>query len=278
MATHWVSGEVAFQYMRAVVNRARRDALDLPPYPLLGPIRQTTGGQRLYGYSRHVVPRPPDWGERHHITGYWFLDEPDYQPAPDLEAFLAAGPPPVYIGFGSNHEPDPAAMTRLVLRAVELAGVRVLLSTGWGAMEEVVGNPHVLSIGSVPHNWLFRQTAGVVHHGGAGTTGSAIRAGVPSVAVTYFSDQPFWGRRILALGVGPHPIPRQRLTAARLAEALRALVGDPAMRERAARLGALLRAEDGVGQAVAVFQRQVAAPLESRAASGPVGGWLRRTV
>jgi len=92
--------------------------------------------------------------------------------------------------------------------------------------------------------------AAVVHHGGVGTTAAGLRAGVPSITVPYFGDQPFWGQCVAALGVGPRPIPRTKLTPERLAHAVRMAVDDIPMRERAARLGAAIRAEDGIGSAV----------------------------
>jgi hypothetical protein len=105
----------------------------------------------------------------------------------------------------------------------------------------------------VPHEWLFPRTAAAVHYGGAGTTAASLRAGVPSVVTPFFGDQPFWGERIHALGVGPRPIPRRRLTAERLAAAIQAAVSDTGMRERAARLGRRIRAEDGVARAVEIW-------------------------
>jgi sterol 3beta-glucosyltransferase len=112
----------------------------------------------------------------------------------------------------------------------------------------------VFVIDSVPHAWLFPRAAAVVHHGGAGTTAAGLRAGVPSVIVPFFGDQPFWGQRVAQLGVGPAPIPRRELTVERLAQAIHEAVTDPAMRQRAAHLGSNIRAEDGIARAVAVIQ------------------------
>ena len=121
--------------------------------------------------------------------------------------------------------------------------------------------------GSIPHAWLFPRMAAVVHHGGVGTTAAGLRAGVPSIAIPYFGDQPFWGRRIAELGVGPQPIPRSRLTADRLALALQSATTDASMQERAARLGEAIRAEDGIGNAVRVIEDFIA---RGQASSHPV--------
>lgn len=248
---------------------ATRRELGLPAGSWWGPFGNLQRQQMpiLYGYSRHVLPRPSDWDESIHVTGYWFLDSaPDWAPPPDLAAFLAAGPPPVYIGFGSMGNRDPEEVTRLALAALAQSGQRGLLASGWGGMGDADLPDSVHVIKAAPHSWLFPKMAAVVHHGGAGTTAAGLGSGVPSIVVPFFGDQPFWGRHVEALGVGPAPIPRRRLTAQRLAEAISRAVGDAEMRRRAAELGERIRAEDGVGAAVALVQRVV----EGRSATGAV--------
>ncbi len=110
---------------------------------------------------------------------------------------------------------------------------------------------------AAPHARLFPRMAAVVHHGGAGTTGEGLRAGVPTLIVPHMADQPFWGSRVAALGVGPAPIPRNRLTPERLANAMRQAATDPVMRGRAVALGQRIRAQDGVGTAVALIERHL---------------------
>jgi sterol 3beta-glucosyltransferase len=117
---------------------------------------------------------------------------------------------------------------------------------------------NILRLDWAPHSWLFPRMAAVVHHGGAGTTAAALRAGVPNVIVPYFADQPFWGSRVEALGVGPKPIPRQKLTAGRLDEAIEIAAGDGEMRRRAAELGKKIQAEDGVATAVPLIEALLA--------------------
>jgi len=131
--------------------------------------------------------------------------------------------------------------------------VRAVLVSGWGGLRATDAGDDAFFATSLPYEWLFPRVAAVVHHGGAGTTGTALRAGVPAVVVPFTMDQPFWGSRVEALGAGPAPIPRKRLTVERLAAALRVAVEDPGMRARAAALGAQLREEDGVARAVEQF-------------------------
>jgi sterol 3beta-glucosyltransferase len=258
LLTHFVTGETLWHMMRKVLNQARAEALDLPPMPFLGPIAETLRPDlHLYGFSPRVIPRPPDWSANHHISGYWFLDDPDYRPSAELVAFLESGPPPVYVGFGSMHDRDAAGLTDLVLKALDRAGQRGVLHTGWGALERVWRSDRVFPVESVPHEWLFPRMAAIIHHGGAGTTGAALRAGVPSLVVPFAADQPFWGRRTAELGAGPRPIARKRLTVERLTDALRAAVADADMRQRAGALGRQIQTEDGVARAVELFEQHI---------------------
>ena len=211
----------------------------------------------VYGYSNAVLPRPDDWDALTHVTGYWFL-EPDagWTPPADLMAFLEAGAPPVYIGFGSMGNRNPEETTQIALKALALSGQRGVLASGWGGLSQSKLPETVHMLSSVPHSWLFPRMAAVVHHGGAGTTAAGLQAGIPSIIVPFFGDQPFWGARVAALGVGPTPIPKKRLSAERLAEAITQAVRDAEMRQRAATLGERIRAEDGVAKAVAIIEAQ----------------------
>jgi UDP:flavonoid glycosyltransferase YjiC (YdhE family) len=259
-ATHLVAEQLLWQPVRRRVNAWRGATLGLSSLPVAGPLRTMARHRTpvLYGYSPSVVPRPADWPEWVHVTGYWFLDvEPGWRPPPALEAFLADGPPPVYVGFGSMTPRNAARLTGIALEALERAGQRGVLLKGWGSLGEGDLPAWAHAVADVPHAWLFPRTAAVVHHGGAGTTGAGLRAGVPSILTPLGFDQPFWGARVAALGVGPAPISRRSLTAEQLAAAITAAVGDEGMRERAARLGAQIRAEDGVGCAVDRFERYV---------------------
>jgi sterol 3beta-glucosyltransferase len=233
-----------------IVPMIRRE-LGLPPIARRVEAPPGAPAPLLYGFSPSVIPPPTDWAPHIHVTGYWVLPDPaEWAPPPALQAFLSAGPPPVYVGFGSMRNRDPVATTALVVEALARAGQRGVLLVGKGAMCPE-GLPDTLfPVASTSHSWLLPQMAAVVHHGGAGTTAAALRAGVPSFAVPFFADQPGWARTAHRLGVGPRPIPRRELTAARLAEAITQAVTDPAMRACAASLGARIRAEDGVGVAV----------------------------
>lgn len=263
LLSHHLTLHIFWQLYRRTVNRWRQTELGLAPYPLTGPYAH--GRQRrvptLFGFSEAIVPRPPDWPDWYHVTGFWFGDsELDPPPPPALVDFLTAGPPPVYVGFGSVVRRDAAAVTALVGEALERAGRRGVLATGWGGLvvdEGVARSDRFVVVESAPHQWLFPRVAAVVHHGGPGTTAAGLRAGRPTIVVpSAFGDQPFWGGRVAALGVGPPPIPRRKLTVSRLADAIGRATTDQAMRTRAAELGERLREEDGVGTAVQVLTRE----------------------
>ncbi len=256
--THHLTRQAMWQGFRAADARVRQQVLGLPPAPFWGPFNDERMRRApvLYGISPSVIPKPGDWDERTHVTGYWFL-EPGAQwgPPASILSFLEAGPPPVYIGFGSMGSRHPEETAALVVRALELTGQRAILGSGWGGLRPGALPASIMVVDAIPHAWLFPQTAAVVHHGGAGTTAAGLRAGVPSLVIPFFGDQAFWGRCVAALGAGPPPIPRRRLSAEGLAAALEQVRSDDALRTRASALGKAIREEDGVGRAVAIVEQ-----------------------
>ncbi|WP_022836746.1 glycosyltransferase [Salisaeta longa] len=242
-----------------------RKAHGLPAQPRSTDIAHRRSGAQvpfLNAWSRHVAPDPPDWPSSGvATTGYWFLDRPrDWTPPAALKAFLAAGPLPVYVGFGSMAGRDPERTTSIVLDALRRAGLRGVLASGWGGIAAGELPESVYLLGQVPHDWLFPRVAAVVHHGGAGTTAAGLRAGRTTVICPFFGDQPFWGRRVHEAGAGPAPIPQKNLTAERLAAALREATGSLEIRQSAAALGEKIQREDGVANAVAFIERTAVRP------------------
>lgn len=256
--TYFLSAQALWKLARPPVNRVRQELLHLPPLPsgwFVDRFRRQDM-HFLYGYSPSVIPQPDEWGKKNHVTGYWFLDRPpDWQPPADLLHFLSSGPPPVYIGFGSMSNRNPQEVTEIVLQALARTRQRGVLFMGPDALSHVDLPDEVFKIDTIPHDWLFPHMAAVVHHGGAGTTATGLRAGIPSVLIPFFAEQPFWAQRVYELGVGPKPIPRQRLSAERLAAAISTAISDKGIRTRASALSERIRAEDGTEQAVEVLER-----------------------
>jgi len=218
--SHQITRQLTWQGFQPAFSLARQKVLGLPPASFSRPFHSdhSKGLPTLYGFSPSVIPAPADWGDDIHVIGYWFLDSADnWTPPSDLMKFLQAGSPPVYIGFGSMSTRKPEETTDLVIKALKKTNQRALLFSGWGGLHREDLPDSVFMIDSTPHAWLFPRVAAVVHHGGAGTTAAGLRAGVPSIVIPFFGDQPFWGQRVQDLGVGPAPIPRQKLTVDRLA-------------------------------------------------------------
>jgi len=205
----------------------------------------------LYNFSPAVVVPPLDFSDWVRVTGYWFLDESqNYEPPEELLAFIKKaredGKKIVYVGFGSIVVADPAALTQTVVDSILNADVRCILSKGWSdrlgnkdsAVPEVPLPPEVLSIKATPHDWLFRQVDAAVHHGGAGTTGASLRAGIPTVIKPFFGDQFFFGGRVEDLGVG---ICMKKLNVALFSRALWEATQSSRMRTKAKLLGEQIR-------------------------------------
>jgi sterol 3beta-glucosyltransferase len=244
---------------RPWLNRVRREALGLEPLPLREPIGRLERDRELvlYPFSPSVFPKPAGWGEWTEVTGYWFLDERvDPDASEELRAFIATGRPPVCIGFGTQLDPDPVGTTRVMVEAVRGAGCRGVLLRKPEALTGVELGDDVYALERVDHDWLFPRCDAVVHHAAAGTTATALRSGVPSVAVPHNADQFTWGRRLAELRVSPPPIPRRRLSHEWLEPALIGATTSHVLREHARALAARIRAEDGVAAAVAAFERR----------------------
>jgi sterol 3beta-glucosyltransferase len=257
----WIGGfiESMAWTMSGETTNYMRQQLGLKPHTSRSYSRIAHTIPTVYGFSRHIVPPPPDWPDHVHVTGYWFLDhEPDFQPPEALTQFLAAGTAPIYVGFGSMANSDPAQTFSIVSEALAQAGQRGIVGKGWSGVKAESFPEHIHALDNIPHSWLFPRMAGVVHHGGAGTTAAGLQAGVPSLLIPHGTDQPFWARRLHDLGLSPKPIPRNKLALDRLMQGMKALVTDNAMRDQARAMGQKIRAERGVETAVELIERYMA--------------------
>lgn len=214
----------------------------------------------LYACSGHMVPRPPEWPDNLHITGFFIPPEAKAEPVnPALQAFLDAGETPVYIGFGSMKSGDMALLRGMLAQALAETRLRAVIAPGWSDLPAEGWGPGVYALeGYVPHAWLLPRVRAIVHHGGAGTTAAGLRAGLPTLIVPFGGDQFYWGDRVHTLGCGPAPLLRRSLRGDRLAQALRELVDTPAYAENARRMQALLLAEDGCARAADIIEDSLA--------------------
>lgn len=214
----------------------------------------------LYAFSGHVAPRAPGWGPDIRQVGFFMEETGAFNPPVELQAFLDAGEAPLYIGFGSMSSSDADNTLRAVLYALSQTKLRAVLAPGWSGMDTAAVPENVFCLKSfIPHGWLFPRMRAVVHHGGAGTTASGLRAGVPTLIIPFGSDQFFWSEQTFALGCGPRPLPRARLTGRSLAKRLVALVSTESYCTNAAKIGAMLRKENGICTAAEEIERMLGA-------------------
>ncbi|KAL8813317.1 MAG: hypothetical protein Q9200_000338 [Gallowayella weberi] len=274
---------MTWQGLGDVINRFREKSLGLEPVSLMWAPGMASRLRIPYTYcwSPALIPKPKDWGGHISVAGFYFLSlASSFTPDPTLLSFLQAGPPPVYIGFGSIVVDDPNAMTRKIFDAVQKSGQRALVSKGWGGLgaDSLDIPKDVFMLGNVPHDWLFKHVSCVVHHGGAGTTAAGIAAGKPTVIVPFFGDQPFWGSMVAKAGAGPWPIPYKQLTSEKLAAAISEAL-EPTVRQRAGELGNRISHEQGTSTGAKDFQDKLDIDaLRCSVAPGRAAAWrLKRT-
>ena len=230
------------------------------------------GGSRialLVAVSRVLLPRPGDWPASAHVTGFWFERTAADAAVPDaLRAFVDRGPAPICIGFGSMPEDQPEQLRAIVLDTLEQLQTRaVVVSGSGGALGGFGASDRIHEVPFADYNWLFPRAAAVVHQGGVGTASYCLTAGVPQVAVPYCLDHAFWTSRLRHLGVTPGGIPRHRLNANALAASIRLATQDPRYRQAAQAVAPKVRAEDGLGCAIALVGEHFGIPMERHAAS-----------
>ncbi|KAI6799431.1 glycosyltransferase family 1 protein [Hortaea werneckii] len=205
-----------------------------------------------YCWSPALVPKPDDWPSHIDVCGFFFREEPVYEPSAEIQKFLQAGPPPLYIGFGSIVMDNAGTITDLILDALRACGVRAIISSGWSKLGEGRNDENAIFIGDCPHEWLFKHVAAVIHHGGAGTTACGLLNGCPTGIIPFFGDQPFWGEMVATAGAGPRPIHHKSLSLANLTAAIRTLL-DPSTKRAASVIATQMRQENGVKRAAESF-------------------------
>ncbi|MED6158498.1 hypothetical protein PIB30_033317 [Stylosanthes scabra] len=247
--------------IRDLINEFRKKKLKLRPITYLsGPYTSPLDIPYGYIWSPHLVPKPKDWGPNIDVVGFCFLDlASDYEPPVSLVEWLEEGEregkKPIYIGFGSLPLEQPDKMTKIIIEALDKTGQRGIINKGWGGLGNLAETKEsVYLLDNCPHDWLFPRCKAVVHHGGAGTTAAGLRAACPTTIVPFFGDQPFWGERVHARGVGPAPIPVDEFTLGRLVDAINYML-KPEVKRSAEELAEAMKHEDGVAGAVTAFYK-----------------------
>jgi len=252
--------------IRDMINEFRKKKLKLRPVTYLSG-SQGSGNDIPHGYiwSPHLVPKPKDWGPKIDVVGFCFLDlASNYVPPEPLVKWLEAGDKPIYVGFGSLPVQDPQKMTEIIVKALEITGQRGIINKGWGGLGTLAEpKDFVYLLDNCPHDWLFLQCKAVVHHGGAGTTAAGLKAACPTTIVPFFGDQPFWGDRVHARGLGPPPIPVDQFGLQKLVDAIKFMV-KPEVKDKAVELSKAMESEDGVTGAVRAFLRHLPSKTEEQ--------------
>ncbi|KAG9447647.1 hypothetical protein H6P81_013775 [Aristolochia fimbriata] len=245
--------------IRDMINEFRKKKLKLRPVTYLSGA-QGSAADIPYGYiwSPHLVPKPKDWGPKIDVVGFCFLDlASNYEPPEDLVKWLKAGDKPIYVGFGSLPVQEPQKMTQIIVEALESTNQRGIINKGWGGLGNLAApKDFIYLLDNCPHDWLFLQCKAVVHHGGAGTTAAGLKAACPTTIVPFFGDQPFWGDRVHARGVGPAPIPVDQFSLPKLVDAIKYML-DPIVKGRAIELAKAMESEDGVTGSVKAFLKHL---------------------
>lgn len=245
--SHQAVNQLLWWSFRKQINEARRAVCGQAPRQ-----RMWRDYPVLYGVSRHLVPQPADWPEIWQICGAWFADSGDWEPPEALTRFLSSGEPPIYIGFGSMAGFDSRKLLAIIVEAI--AGRRALFYPGWSGIDPAALPENFFILDDTPHHWLFPRTAMVIHHGGAGTSHTACRAGVPSIAIPFAGDQFFWAGRLAKAGVAPKYASHTKITAQMLFRMI-AFAGMPEVIQRARTLRKAMMLENGITFAVRQIEK-----------------------
>ena len=257
--SHWLATQIFWCGGNGGYGPARRANPDIPfPKKLYWPFDNRPLHLRtplLLAYSPGILRRSSDWSDHVHVTGYYFLTEETYQPPDELSAFLDEGDAPVCVSFGSMVNRKAESIDQIVREALKKTNNRGVILSGWGGVKRQ-SSKDLLYLESAPHDWLLPRCKMIVHHGGAGTTSAGLRAGVPNVVVPFTADQPFWGNRVNAIGVGPKPILVKNLSVENLTQAI-AEAESSTTRKRAQFIGQSIRSEKGIDNAIMLIESYV---------------------
>jgi sterol 3beta-glucosyltransferase len=255
--SHWLGTQIFWHAGNAGFGRIQHLLPESFPRTLHWPFANRDERLRtplLLAVSPSVLPPAADLPANVTVSGYLFLDEENYQPPEALTRFLESGPAPVCVSFGSMVHQQAEKTGKLLLEVFAEHKERAIILTGWGGWQANPAPENILYLEAAPHDWLLPRCKVFIHHGGAGSTAAGLRAGIPNIVIPHAADQPFWGRRVHALGAGPAPITVKALTAPRFLAAL-AEAETASVQAAAQSLGQKIRAENGMATAIRLIEQ-----------------------
>lgn len=220
---------------------------------------EKTNFNYIYGFSKYIIPKPSDWSVNHHVTGYWFLDtQKNWHPPQELINFLDTDKKIIYAGFGSMLSRDPYETSKIIFDSIKNLDIKLIVSTGWGGLKvQGMIDDNVYVTEQLPHDWLFSKINAAIHHCGSGTTSAALKAGIPSIPVPFFSDQPFWANRIYNLGLSTKPINRKDLNSSNLRTVIKEALNNENMINRSLIISDKIKTENGVENSVKIIENLI---------------------
>lgn len=251
----WELTDILFsRYFFSIINPLAAKA-DMGPYKSLIRSGLMYGDALLIASSPSLTPPMPDYRKDWHMTGDWVIPSGNEKTDPELEKFLNSGEPPVYITAGSMgvfdiYNEDTCS---LYMDAVKKCSVRAVIQAKWKETGVHPDNSKVFKVTSAPHNLVFPKCSAIVHHGGAGTTHSSCRAGVPSIVIPHVTDQPYWAGILRKRGLSRISIPRHRLTGSNLADAIIRTLSDTELKKNSIETAKLMSLENGTQKAAGIM-------------------------
>ncbi|MFN8579124.1 MAG: glycosyltransferase [Candidatus Sericytochromatia bacterium] len=258
LMTHLVFEQAVWQSVRHTVNKNIVKKLNRPKIGFWGRRNELEKLKfpMIYGFSKYIIKRPNDWNKNHKITGYWFLDtQKNFKPEKELLKFLDTDKKIIYAGFGSMVNRNPEETSNMIIKSIKGLNVKLIIMTGWGGLSISDNYEDIHVVNQIPHDWIFPKINAVIHHCGAGTTSATLRAGIPSISVPFFGDQPFWSNQIYKLGLSTKPINRKDLNSSNLREAIIESIANDNLINRAKIISKKINSENGISNAVETIKQ-----------------------
>ena len=261
LLTHFIFDKVFWALAKSPIKEFWNKNIKSKTNFSISPLKQQikSGQLVLNGYSELLFSHSKEWANNIHTIGSWIIEtEPNFVPPIELDNFINSGEVPIYIGFGSMKDLVSFNKTlAIIIETLNITKQRAVIGLGWTTNSYKEKLPdNILLVDSIPHTWLFPKMKMVIHHGGAGTTATGLRAGKPTIIIPHNADQPAWGQRVFELGVGSRPIKKSKLTTDNLASAI-IYSQTPNIIANATMLGQQLQNENGVAKAVQIIDRLI---------------------